>query len=73
MADHKEQLDRIEAKQDRLEKLLTGNGEPAKGLIVRVDRLEGFAERFRWAFRTVIGAAVFAAGEIFWRMFHGSK
>ena len=41
------QLDRIEAqgkltaaKVDRIDEVVTGNGNPSKGLIVRVDRLE---------------------------------
>jgi len=34
------QLDRIEQRVQKIDKLLTGNGDPSKGIIVRLDRLE---------------------------------
>jgi hypothetical protein len=40
--------------------LLTGNGEPSKGLIVRVDRLEQSESRRNWLATTAIGAAITA-------------
>lgn len=33
-------LERLEAKVDKLVLLLTGNGKPAEGLVVRMDRIE---------------------------------
>ena len=35
-----ESLERLDKKLDKLNTLVSGNGEPQKGLIVRVDRLE---------------------------------
>jgi hypothetical protein len=39
-------------------KLLNGNGDPSKGLIVRVDRLEQDHQRQRWLSKSAIGACI---------------
>ena len=58
------QLDHIGDAIDRMEKLLTGNGDPAKGLVVRVDRLEQTESRRKWQIRTL--AASFLGGAVSW-------
>ncbi len=50
------QLDRIENKVDKALLLLTGNGDPAKGVIVQLALLTQRAGVVRWA-----GSAMFAA------------
>lgn len=56
------QCDNIERKLDQHQKFLTGNGEPGKGLVVRVENLEKenkrWADRSKWAFRTAVMALV---------------
>jgi len=54
----KAQLDRIEDDVKVIKELLTGNGDPSKGLIIRVDRLEQAEQRRVWAVRTSVGAAI---------------
>jgi len=49
----REQLGRIEGKVDLCLELLTGNGDPSKGLVLMVDRL-------REKMKLVWGALVFA-------------
>ena len=50
----------------RLEKLLTGNGEPSKGMVVRVDRLEQAEGRRSFITKTLIGAWVAAVAGSVW-------
>ena len=45
---------------DKLEKMLTGNGEPSKGLIVRVDRLAEKDEKNQWLSKATISAFISA-------------
>lgn len=48
-------LRRIEGKLEEIEHLITGNGTPEKGLIVRIDRLEQQAGRMNRAAAWLIG------------------
>lgn len=59
-----EKLDQIAEKIDKIDTILTGNGDPSKGLIVRMDRLEQVESRRKWQIRTL--AASFAGGAISW-------
>lgn len=60
-----ERLRRIEESSVRLENLITGNGTPERGLIVKLDRLEQQAESNRWTMRTALTAlAVAVAGMV---------
>lgn len=43
-----------------LRRFITGESEPAQGLIMRVDRLEQKAERNTWWASTALGAAIVA-------------
>ena len=52
--------ERVERKLDFLCTLLTGNGDPQKGLVVRVDRLEQAEKRRKWWVGTAVGAAIVA-------------
>tara|TARA_R110000803_G_scaffold43701_7_gene93060 strand:+ start:10400 stop:10654 length:255 start_codon:yes stop_codon:yes gene_type:complete len=45
----------------KMEKLLTGNGEPERGLIVRVDRIERRALRHGAVIKTILVTWVAAA------------
>ena len=58
------QLEHVIDTVDKIEKLLTGNGDPSKGLVVRVDRLEQTDSRRRWQIRTL--AASFLGGAVSW-------
>ena len=48
MTTSKDILTQIFKRLDTIEKLLTGNGDSAKGLIVRVDRVEGAQKRHQY-------------------------
>lgn len=48
----------VEKKIDKIHAALYGNGEPHKGFVVRVDRLEQFKQSVAWAL-SVIGVLVF--------------
>lgn len=41
-----------------IKELLTGNGDPSKGIIVRVDRLEQKGESTTWWTRAALGGVV---------------
>jgi len=54
------EFDALNERLDRLEKLLTGNGTPERGVIVRLDRLEQSEARRTWWSRTACGASLTA-------------
>ncbi len=58
---HVYQLQRMEGKLDKLCELLTGNGDPQRGVVLRLDRLEQRAKGKVWAERTVLGALIAGA------------
>jgi hypothetical protein len=45
-------------KMDSINELLTGNGNPERGLIIRVDRLEQNESRRVWVLRATVTACV---------------
>lgn len=51
-------LESLEAEVGKLSKLLTGNGDPAKGLVVMVDRLTQESERRGNWVKAAISASV---------------
>lgn len=54
-------LDRFQAldrKIDKQQEILTGNGSPEKGLLIRVDRLEQTDNKRSWLLRTTIGTSI---------------
>lgn len=53
-----DKLDYITAKLDQVHLILTGNGDPCKGLVVRVDRMEQNSAMARWFLGVVIVALV---------------
>lgn len=55
----------------RIEEILTGNGHPANGLVVRVDRLEQAEQRRGWWSKTALGAAITAAIGSLWAITKG--
>lgn len=61
-------LQLIHDKVEKIEKILTGNGEPEKGMIIRLDRLEVKAKRASWLFATIFGAVVVAAAEAVFKL-----
>lgn len=52
------QLERFDAKLDQITQFIYGNGEPAKGFVVRVDRLEQFRAIMIWTVGTVVVSVV---------------
>ena len=66
-------LFRIESKLEKVDKLLTGNGEPSTGLLVRVDRLEQNGMRHSWWTRTALGAAIGATVLSVWKIVTGGE
>lgn len=73
-------LEQIDERTSRLDHILTGNGEPDRGLIVRIDRIEqrerGREERANEV-RTVaygaLGTAVVAAAGFAWKLLTGGN
>lgn len=51
-------LDSLQDSLDTLTQIMTGNGDPSKGLIVRVDRLEQSANIARKVFWILFGALI---------------
>lgn len=49
---------------------ITGNGEPSKGLIVKVDRLEQAHESRKWWTQTAAGAALASLVTSAWSIFN---
>lgn len=64
-------LSSILEKVEKIEKILTGNGSPEKGMIVRIDRLEQWQKIRTWAVCTLAGAiATGAATYVFTLLVH---
>lgn len=55
-----QKLSQIAEDVSEIKEILTGNGEPSKGLIVRFDRIEQSQKRASWLAKTAIGASVVA-------------
>lgn len=53
---------------DELKEIVCGNGDPAKGLVIRIDRLEQSAAIVRKVFWVIVGALVTPAsiGAFIW-------
>ncbi len=64
----REYLERIERKVDRLEGHLTGNDDPEKGIIVRLDRLEQRQASQVKAFWAVVSAFTVAVASFVFRI-----
>ena len=58
-------LDDINSQLREITHLLTGNGNPDKGIIVRLDRLEQNESRRVWLLRTAIAASIAAIATAF--------
>jgi hypothetical protein len=48
-----------------IKELLTGNGEPSKGVIVRLDRLEQSRDNQKWTIRACVVASLSALAGVF--------
>ena len=46
-------LERMSEDLKFVREILTGNGDPSKGLIVRIDRVEGKIKRADWALKAL--------------------
>lgn len=64
-----ERLEEIGGKLDRIEKFVTGDHEPEKGLLVRIDRIEQADITRRWWTQTAVGAAITAVVTSVWSIF----
>jgi len=65
------QLDRIEAKIDKLSLVIQGNGHPSHGLVVKVDRLETRAQRVDRIQGGVVLAVVVGFVTAIWAIIRG--
>lgn len=63
-------LEGIDAKVDRMDKILTGNGTPERGLVIRVDRLEQQSRRAGWVIKSLIVAVFGGIVEFLLKTFH---
>lgn len=68
-----ERLDEISGKLDRIEKFVTGDHEPEKGLLVRIDRIEQADIGRKWWTQTAVGAAITAVVASVWSLFAAHK
>ena len=60
-ADHlTNQIDNIKDDLTTVKHLLTGNGNPSSGVIVRLDRVEQDHKKTSWLVKTALGAALTA-------------
>lgn len=63
---HSEKLDTLLSEVRTVRELLTGNGDPSKGLVVRVDRMERFIAGVKaiaaWVLAPALGLIVAGAG-----------
>lgn len=67
-----EGVERIKVELQELTQLLTGNGDPAKGLVVRFDRIEVAHAKTAALVKTLIGAIITGiVGMIFYAVKHG--
>lgn len=67
----REELSPVHEAINRNRELLTGNGSPSKGVVVRLDRLEqSEARRGKWI-GTATGAAIVAAVGSIWALITG--
>ena len=66
---HSLQLRNIESSLRNIEKMLMGNGEPSKGFIVRLDRVE---QKQVWVW-TALTAGMAAIVRAFWEQISGGR
>lgn len=50
-------VEQLSTRQEKMSDLITGNGTPEKGMLIKIDRLEQTIERWKWYLRTM-GAAI---------------
>lgn len=62
-------LQNVYDKVCRLEEILTGDGEPSKGMVVRVDRLEQTVATIRKIFWLIIGGLSTSVGTVLYYLF----
>lgn len=62
-------LEEIGTKLDRIERFVTGDHEPEKGLLVRIDRIEQAEITRKWWTQTAVGAAITAIVTSVWSIF----
>ena len=53
-------VDALLASHQRIEHILTGNGDPSKGIVVRFALVEDAHRSAKWWYRTAIGAGLAA-------------
>ena len=64
-----DRLEEIAGKCDRIEKFVTGDHEPEKGLLVRIDRIEQTEIARKWWTQSALGAAITAIVASVWSIF----
>lgn len=58
-------------KVNTLHRIVTGESEPERGMVVRLDRLEQARKNATWIGRTAMGAAITAAVLALWSLVTG--
>ena len=53
-----QKLDALRSTQLEMKTILTGNGDPTKGLVLKVDRLEQDEKRRTWMTRSILVAVI---------------
>lgn len=59
-----EKLDAVDQKVDELNHLITGNGTPERGMIVRLFAIEQRQKQWAWAIGLVLAAVATASGTV---------
>lgn len=66
-------VDDIKKQLETVIKLLTGNGNPEKGIIVRLDRVEQWRGQINWGFVLVGGFMILGALKFTWDLLIGAQ
>lgn len=72
-AEDREMIRGAAAKMDTVYKLVTGESEPERGIVVRLDRLEQSHAQAGWWFKTAVGGVVGSLGLALYNLLHHGK
>ncbi len=63
-------LEQLDQRFERIESFVTGDRDPEKGIILRLDRIEQHHETRKWWTQTAVGAALASIVASAWSLFH---